>query len=181
MRHGVANGIHAYCTTYSRRDGVCRPVTCARRTPDRPGAGGAAPGGAARAAPRRAPPPAGRRRPPFGAPDPPPQAGGVGSPAGAVHQPVDVVVEVRRVVVEQGQVAGSGLGGHVHGVADRRMAPVGPGGELLVGEDALPVQLAELLHCVAVHHDARGARSAEAAVLYHANQLDAVAATRKVD
>jgi 3'-5' exoribonuclease len=42
-------------------------------------------------------------------------------------------------------------------------------------------QLAELLHCVAVHHDARGARTAEAAVLYHANQLDAIAATRKVD
>jgi 3'-5' exoribonuclease len=42
-------------------------------------------------------------------------------------------------------------------------------------------QLAELLHCIAVHHDARGARTAEAAVLYHANQLDAVAATRKVD
>ncbi len=42
-------------------------------------------------------------------------------------------------------------------------------------------QLAELLHCVATHHDARGARTAEAAVLYHANQLDAVAATRKVD
>jgi len=42
-------------------------------------------------------------------------------------------------------------------------------------------QLAELLHCVAVHHDVRGARNAEAAVLYHANQLDAVAATRKVD
>ena len=41
--------------------------------------------------------------------------------------------------------------------------------------------VAELLHCVAVHHDARGARTAEAAVLYHANQLDAVAATRKVD
>jgi 3'-5' exoribonuclease len=42
-------------------------------------------------------------------------------------------------------------------------------------------QLAELLHCVAVHHDARGARTAEASVLYHTNQLDAVAATRKVD
>ena len=42
-------------------------------------------------------------------------------------------------------------------------------------------QSAELLHCVATHHDARGARSAEAAVLYHANQLDAIAATRKVD
>jgi 3'-5' exoribonuclease len=42
-------------------------------------------------------------------------------------------------------------------------------------------QLAELVHCVAVHHDARGARTAEAAVLYHANQLDAIAATRPVD
>ena len=42
-------------------------------------------------------------------------------------------------------------------------------------------QLAELLHCVAVHHDLRGARTAEAAVLYHANQLDAVAQTRRVD
>jgi 3'-5' exoribonuclease len=42
-------------------------------------------------------------------------------------------------------------------------------------------QLAELVHCVAVHHDARGARTAEAAVLYHANQLDTVAATRRVD
>jgi 3'-5' exoribonuclease len=44
-----------------------------------------------------------------------------------------------------------------------------------------PAQGAELLHCVAVHHDARAARSAEAAVLYHANQLDAIAATRRVD
>jgi 3'-5' exoribonuclease len=44
-----------------------------------------------------------------------------------------------------------------------------------------PGQLAELLHCVAVHHDLRGARTAEAAVLYHANQLDAVAQTRRVD
>jgi 3'-5' exoribonuclease len=40
--------------------------------------------------------------------------------------------------------------------------------------------LAELLHAVACHHDARAARTAEAAVLYHANQLDAVAATRPV-
>jgi 3'-5' exoribonuclease len=39
---------------------------------------------------------------------------------------------------------------------------------------------AELLHAVAVHHDRNGARTAEAAVLYHANQLDAVAATRPV-
>jgi 3'-5' exoribonuclease len=40
---------------------------------------------------------------------------------------------------------------------------------------------AELLHAIASHHDARGARTAEAATLYHANQLDAVAATRPVD
>jgi 3'-5' exoribonuclease len=40
---------------------------------------------------------------------------------------------------------------------------------------------AELLHAIASHHDARAARTAEAAVLYHANQLDAVAATRSVD
>jgi 3'-5' exoribonuclease len=39
----------------------------------------------------------------------------------------------------------------------------------------------DLLHAVACHHDARAARTAEAAVLYHANQLDAVAATRPVD
>src|SRR6266545_1940300 len=39
---------------------------------------------------------------------------------------------------------------------------------------------AELLHAVAVHHDPRGSRTAEAAVLYHANQLDAVAATRPI-
>jgi 3'-5' exoribonuclease len=48
--------------------------------------------------------------------------------------------------------------------------------------DALdPVARTELLHAVACHHDARAARTAEAAVLYHANQLDAVAATRPVD
>jgi 3'-5' exoribonuclease len=39
---------------------------------------------------------------------------------------------------------------------------------------------AELLHAIATHHDSRAARTAEAAVLYHANQLDAVAATRPV-
>ncbi len=39
---------------------------------------------------------------------------------------------------------------------------------------------AELLHAVASHHDRNAARTAEAAVLYHANQLDAVAATRPV-
>ena len=37
---------------------------------------------------------------------------------------------------------------------------------------------AELLHAIACHHDARAARTAEAACLYHANQLDALAATR---
>jgi 3'-5' exoribonuclease len=41
--------------------------------------------------------------------------------------------------------------------------------------------LAELLHAIAVHHEPRAARTAEAAVLYHANQLDAVAATRPTD
>ena len=40
---------------------------------------------------------------------------------------------------------------------------------------------AELLHAVAVHHEARAARTAEASVLYHANQLDAAAATRPVE
>jgi 3'-5' exoribonuclease len=40
---------------------------------------------------------------------------------------------------------------------------------------------AELLHAIATHHDGRNARTAEAAVLYHANQLDAVAATRPVE
>jgi 3'-5' exoribonuclease len=40
--------------------------------------------------------------------------------------------------------------------------------------------LAEVVHAVAVHHDGRAARTAEAAVLYHANQLDAVAATRPI-
>jgi 3'-5' exoribonuclease len=39
---------------------------------------------------------------------------------------------------------------------------------------------AELLHAVAAHHELRSARTAEAAALYHANQLDAVAATRPV-
>jgi 3'-5' exoribonuclease len=39
---------------------------------------------------------------------------------------------------------------------------------------------AELLHAIAGHHDVRSARTAEAAVLYHANQLDAAAAVRPV-
>jgi 3'-5' exoribonuclease len=53
----------------------------------------------------------------------------------------------------------------------------------LIEERAAPLEAdarAELLHAVAAHHDARAARTAEAAVLYHANQLDAVAATRPV-
>jgi 3'-5' exoribonuclease len=44
-----------------------------------------------------------------------------------------------------------------------------------------PDVTAELLHLVAAHHDARATQTAEAAVLYHANQLDAVAATRPVE
>jgi len=40
--------------------------------------------------------------------------------------------------------------------------------------------LAELLHAVGCHHDRQAAKTAEAAVLYHANQLDAQAATRPV-
>ena len=43
-----------------------------------------------------------------------------------------------------------------------------------------PEARAELLHAIAAHHDRPAARTAEAAVLYHANQLDAQAATRPV-
>ena len=43
-----------------------------------------------------------------------------------------------------------------------------------------PVVRAALVHAIATHHDRAAARTAEAAVLYHANQLDAVAATRPV-
>jgi len=53
----------------------------------------------------------------------------------------------------------------------------------LVEERARPLDAevrTELLHAIASHHDARAARTAEAACLYHANQLDAVAATRPV-
>ena len=53
----------------------------------------------------------------------------------------------------------------------------------LVEERAAGLELgarAELLHAISCHHDVRAARTAEAAVLYHANQLDAVAATRPV-
>jgi 3'-5' exoribonuclease len=61
--------------------------------------------------------------------------------------------------------------GHVHlglRLVEERSAALGPDVR------------AELLHAIAVHHDPRAARTAEAAVLYHANQLDAVAATRPV-
>ncbi len=44
-----------------------------------------------------------------------------------------------------------------------------------------PPVRAELLHAIASHHDRSAARTAEAAVLYHANQLDAVAATKPVE
>ena len=43
-----------------------------------------------------------------------------------------------------------------------------------------PTARAELLHAIASHHDRSAARTAEAVVLYHANQLDAQAATRPV-
>jgi 3'-5' exoribonuclease len=46
--------------------------------------------------------------------------------------------------------------------------------------DLDPAVLAELLHAIACHHDRPAARTAEASVLYHANQLDAQAATRPV-
>jgi 3'-5' exoribonuclease len=43
-----------------------------------------------------------------------------------------------------------------------------------------PAVRAELVHAIAAHHDRAATRTAEAAVLYHANQLDAQAATRPV-
>jgi len=62
--------------------------------------------------------------------------------------------------------------GHVH-LGVRMIAEQG---------DALAEDVrAELLHAIAVHHDARAAKTAEAAVLVHANVLDAVAATRPVE
>jgi 3'-5' exoribonuclease len=53
--------------------------------------------------------------------------------------------------------------------------------ERAAGAPLDPDARAELLHAVAAHHDSRAARTAEAAVLYYANQLDAVAATRPVE
>jgi 3'-5' exoribonuclease len=46
--------------------------------------------------------------------------------------------------------------------------------------DLDPAVVAEVLHAIACHHDRPAARTAEAAALYHANQLDAQAATRPV-
>ena len=86
----------------------------------------------------------------------------------------------------------------VHDVGRARELTVGPGfrpteegrllghvhlGLLLLEERAAGLEgeaRAELLHAVASHHDRGAARTAEAAVLYHANQLDAQAATRPV-
>ena len=48
------------------------------------------------------------------------------------------------------------------------------------GRDLDPAVLSELLHAIGCHHDRSAAKTAEAAVLYHANQLDAQAATRPV-
>jgi 3'-5' exoribonuclease len=86
----------------------------------------------------------------------------------------------------------------VHDVGRTRELTTGPGfrpteegrllghvhlGLLLLEERATGLDgeaRAELLHAVASHHDRGTARTAEAAVLYHANQLDAQAATRPV-
>jgi 3'-5' exoribonuclease len=54
-------------------------------------------------------------------------------------------------------------------------------GHVHLGTRLIEERAAALDHAVACHHDARAAKTAEAAVLYHANQLDAVAATRPVD
>jgi 3'-5' exoribonuclease len=43
-----------------------------------------------------------------------------------------------------------------------------------------PELRAELLHAIAAHHERAAAKTAEAAVLYHANQLDAQAAVKPV-
>jgi len=90
--------------------------------------------------------------------------------AGALLHDVGRTVELTRGPVFRPTDEGRLLG-HVHL------------GLRLIEEGAGPLEAdvrAELLHVVACHHDARAARTAEAAVLYHANQLDAVAATRPV-
>jgi len=89
----------------------------------------------------------------------------------ALLHDVGRIRELDRGPLFQPTAAGRLLG-HVHlglRMIEERAAGLDPG------------VLAELLHAVAGHHDARSARTAEAAVLYHANQLDAAAATRPVD
>ena len=91
--------------------------------------------------------------------------------AAALVHDVGRTVELRPGPTFQPTVEGLLLG-HVHL------------GLRLIEERAAPLEAdvrAELLHAVASHHDARAARTAEAACLYHANQLDAVAATRPVE
>jgi 3'-5' exoribonuclease len=90
--------------------------------------------------------------------------------AGALLHDVGRTVELTRGPVFRPTDEGRLLG-HVHL------------GLRMIEERAAPLEAtvrAELLHVVAVHHDARAARTAEAAALYHANQLDSVAATRPV-
>ncbi len=52
---------------------------------------------------------------------------------GPLEHPVDLVVGVGGVVVEQGQALDSGLLGHQHGVVRGRMAPIGQSSEFLLG------------------------------------------------
>ena len=84
-----------------------------------------------------------------------------------------------------------GAGDFLAGLATKRIAVftvlafsqaiglVGIGLWVALARDPFP-GTGELLHAVAAHHDRAAARTAEAAVLYHANQLDAQAATRPV-
>jgi 3'-5' exoribonuclease len=91
--------------------------------------------------------------------------------AAAIVHDVGRTVELRPAPTFQPTAEGRLLG-HVHL------------GLRLIEARATPLEAdvrAELLHAVASHHDARGSRTAEAACLYHANQLDAVAATRPVE
>jgi 3'-5' exoribonuclease len=90
--------------------------------------------------------------------------------AAALLHDVGRVVELGRGPVFRPTDEGRLLG-HVHlglRLIEERASALDPGAR------------AELLHAVACHHDVRSARTAEAAVLYHANQLDAIAATRPV-
>jgi 3'-5' exoribonuclease len=91
--------------------------------------------------------------------------------AAALLHDLGRVVELGRAPLFQPTHEGKLLG-HVHL------------GVRLVEERAHELEAAartELLHAIGAHHDARAARTAEAAVLYHANQLDAIAATRPVE